>query len=204
MLELLAPGFLYSASKDLWGWVRGRRRRLKPAQIVQLRLKWKVEIEKELFERTAKKLRSDIIIRDMRRIDSYPNIEKMSKGISSWFKVGLIGTYHRGIIVGLRWESIIADQKTGQLMSVDWSAKEKGDHKAILAGYIPFESIETVDWEGDEFYRNAIFYCHFDGPKSQPYEELAYCDEGDINGHKFYTKIAPYTRRRHRKERVQR
>ena len=189
MLELAVPGFAYSAIKDLWAFVRGRRRRLTPAQVIQLRQKWKSEIGGKLYDRKSKKLRSDIIIRDMRRIDNYPNVDEKSRGISAWFKVGLMGTYHRGFIAGLSWESAIIDHKTGREV---WTAKDHGGKNAILAGYIPFESIETIDWDGDEFYGHPIFYCYFEGLKSQPYEEIAYCEEGDLDGQKFYTKIAPY------------
>jgi hypothetical protein len=69
MIEYLAPGFLYSLLKDGYAVVRGRHRRLTPEQVLELRQKWKKEILPILWERTQKKLRLDVIIRDIKRLD---------------------------------------------------------------------------------------------------------------------------------------
>ena len=42
-----------------------------------------------------------MIVRDVDRVDDYPDGDTKGKGISAWFKVELLGTYHRGIEVGL-------------------------------------------------------------------------------------------------------
>jgi len=38
-----------------------------------------------------------LIIRNVKRIDNYPEADDNKKDISSWFKAGLMGTYHKGI-----------------------------------------------------------------------------------------------------------
>jgi hypothetical protein len=42
----------------------------------------------------------------MKRMDSYPQVVE-SKRISPWFRVNLVDTYERGIMVGLQWEELI-------------------------------------------------------------------------------------------------
>jgi hypothetical protein len=147
MIELLAPGFIYSLLKDTWGALRRRRRRLSPAQILSLRQKWKPLFEEEIIKNHTQKLRKDIIIRGVKRLDDYPNVDEKKKGISPWFRVGLMGTYHKGILAGLRWGKLTR-QGEDDWRFTDYKS-EKGDIKVILIGKIAFESIESVDWEGD-------------------------------------------------------
>jgi hypothetical protein len=105
MLEWLAPGFLYTLVKDAWA-LRRRRRKLSPSEVVELRKKWKAEFEPKIWETHKKGLRKDVIIRDMKRIDSYPDLDSEAKGISPWFRMGLFGTYHRGILLSHHWHTL--------------------------------------------------------------------------------------------------
>jgi hypothetical protein len=187
----LAPGFLYSVFKDVVAKVWPKRRKLTPAEIVELRKKWKAEIEPHVVETWQKKLRTDVVIRDMRRIDSYPDaIDK--KGISPWFRVGLVGTYHRGIQVGLRWTDLTKHTDGKNYRRTNYKAGEKGEVKALLIGLIPFENIENIDWDGDEYYGYPHIYCYF-SHRREPYEALGYYAE-IIPSHGFphYTEVATY------------
>ena len=102
MIEWIAPGFIYSILKDIWGALRRRQRRLSPAQILELRQKWKPLFEEEIIKNHTQKLRKDVIIRDVKRLDDYPNVDENKKGISPWFRVGLMGIYHKGILGGVK------------------------------------------------------------------------------------------------------
>lgn len=191
MIEALAPGFLYSVGKDIWARFARSRRKLTPSQIVELRTKWKAEIEPRIVETHRKKFRRDVIIRDMRRIDRYPEIED-KKGISPWFRVGLIGTYHRGIQVGLRWTELKKHADGKSLRQVNYKAGETGDLKAVLIGLIPFENIDNIDWDGDEYYGFPHIYCYFTHGR-EPYERLAYFVEiVPPHGIPHYTEVAAY------------
>jgi hypothetical protein len=106
MIEWFAPGFIYGVLKDAYRGVMGRRRRLTPAEILHLREKWRPQFEKELWTNHREALRRDVIVRDVRRLDSYPNINERGKGISPWFRVGLVGTYHKGALLCLSWGSL--------------------------------------------------------------------------------------------------
>lgn len=191
VLEYLAPGFIYSIMKDCWNYISRRRvARRKPEEVIRIRQRWKSEIEKELSERQQGKRQTDIIIRDMKRIDKYPDISEKEKGISAWFRAGLMGTYHRGILAGLKWEELV---KEGDLWRrINYQKNESGGRTAMLIGRIPYEFIEAIDWDGDEYYGLPIIYCHFDSRSKEPYESLAYCEENHLNGFPFYTEIAPY------------
>jgi hypothetical protein len=100
------PNFVYTLLKDVTSlgiaWLRGRR--LTPAEVIRLRGKWKAEFEEQIYQRRKQKLREDVIIRDIKRMDNYPNVDEKSKGISPWFRAGLLGTYHKGVLIGLRWQ----------------------------------------------------------------------------------------------------
>lgn len=77
MLEFIAPGFLYSVAKDGVGLLarlfRRKGPRLSPTETIAKRQQWKVEVDEKLWERRRKKLGMDIIVRDVQRINEYPD-----------------------------------------------------------------------------------------------------------------------------------
>ena len=192
MLEFFAPGFLYTLIKDGWNIFRGRQRRLSPVEVIAKRQKWKTEIETQLWERRKKGLGMDVIIRDVKRMNEYPDSKETKRGISSWYRCGLMGTYHRGILLGLSWE-MLTDDGDDKWRYTNHKTKEVGDLKVILIGYVPYENIEAANWEGDEYYGKPHIYCHFVGNRQkEPYEKLAFCEQRELNEIPFYTEICPY------------
>src|ERR1700722_11067353 len=192
MIDFLVPGFLYSLAKDIWSNCTSRRRKLSTSEIVELRRKWKAEFEPHIWASHQKQLRNDVIIRDMKRIESNPGIDERAKGISPWFRADLVGTYDRGVLIGLSWEMLTA-YKGGSLRRTDYDAGEKGDINVMLIGSIPFENIENVDWDGDEYYRYPHIYCFFSHRK-QPYQHIGYYTQTMPvgGGLPFYTEVATY------------
>ena len=89
MIDFLAPSVLYSLLKDVIGLVLRKRRRLSPSEVLELRHKWKPLFEAHVWKKHRDKLTSEIIVRDMKRIDNYPDA-KETRGISasSLFPVG--------------------------------------------------------------------------------------------------------------------
>ena len=172
MLEYLSPAFLYNLAKDACRLVSGRGRKLTPEHKIELRQKWKRRFEDEIIKNWREKLRSDVIIRDVRRVDNYPDTDEKSRGISSWFRLGLIDLYHRGIVVAFQWDRLIQSED-GIWREKDYEKDQEDGEKVILAGRIPFENIEAVDWEGDEYYYYPHIYCHFTN-KKEPYESVDY------------------------------
>lgn len=131
--------------------------------------KFRREFEAEIQKRNARKLRRDVIIRHLNRIKEYPNINVKNKGVSSWFRAGLLETYHRGIKVSLGIEELIEEADGYRKFSGD--EKSSDNIKAFLVGKIPYEYIESVNFDGDEFYGFPHIFCHY-ANKGEPYEEL--------------------------------
>lgn len=181
---------VWDVVRGVWNFVRRKKRHLPASKVIELRQKWKIEFEDQLWQRRSQKLTTDAIIRDMRRMDSYPDV-KTKRGISPWFRIGLMGTYHKGILAGLEWWELIKDEKSGAWRRTDYETDERG-LKTILIGYIPYERIEAVDWEGDEFYGLPHIYCYFDDKRKEPYEKLAYCEKREVDNIPRYTEVADY------------
>jgi hypothetical protein len=186
-------GILYNALKDLHGWFRRRFHRLTPEERLARREKWKERFREEIWNREKEELRQDVIIRDVRRLDDYPDGPE-GKGISSWFRVAMVGQYHRGVQLGLSIHSLVFEESEGS----DGAWRLAGAHdtkettNAYLIGYVRYDDIEQVDWYGDEYYNFPHIYCHF-ASRGQPYEKLAFCERKSIHPkHYFFTEIAPY------------
>lgn len=80
MLEMLAPGVIYNAAKDLIKFGLGfRKRQFTPEEKITLRDKWKPVFENWLLDRRKSGYRSDVIIRDVRRFDKYPDFRPRRK-----------------------------------------------------------------------------------------------------------------------------
>lgn len=196
ILESIGLGFVYRFLKDVGSvglrWWKGTP----PTEKIALRQKWKPQFEDHIRDHFSKKLRSDTIIRDVRRVDQYPDIDEKSKGISPWFRVGLVGVYHRGIYVAFQWNRLVEIEE-GKFRVLDILGHDKDDKEAeensikvIQLGSIPFENIEEVDFEGDEYYGYPHIYCHF-SIKGQPYEKIAFYTEGQLfpDSLPFYSEV---------------
>jgi hypothetical protein len=188
----LTLSLLYGIARDAWAFARGRRRILSPSEVIRLRDKWQLIFESKIAERRSKRLRQDVIIRDVKRVDNYPDTAEAEKGISSWFRAGLVGTYHRGIQVGLRYEGLCWDESEKKWRYANYKQSEKSEISAALLGLIRYENIESVNWEGDEYYGFPHIYCHFVEKKRQPYERLAFCEHNESDHMEYFSELADY------------
>ena len=187
MIEYFAPGFIYSLVKDLFGYLR-RKKRFPPELKIERRDKWKTKFEEEIAKNFRDELRTDIIIRDVARYDQYPDAPERKCGISPWFRLALLDTYHDGILVWLRWDMLITTGENS-FRNADWKTEESGGIKVVLAGKIPFYLIESVDFDGDDYYYYPHIFCHFAIGK-MPYESLDYYTEIERRGFPpYYTHV---------------
>lgn len=196
VFELLAPGVIYNALKDGLKYVRGRGGpKFTNAERIALAAKWKPLFRENILDNFSKDLRSDVIIRDVRRVDQYPDAKEQKKGISPWFRLGLMDTYHNGILVGLHWQRLIQiGDGEFRVAKVEESRSEDDNGiKVILAGRIPFHLIESVDWEGDEYYPFPHIYCHF-SIKGQPYEDVEFYEKRSLGERHlpYFAQIGKY------------
>jgi hypothetical protein len=160
-----------------------------PAERVRHHEALRIQFEEHIAEHRARKLRKDVIIRHVNRLDSYPNTEERS-GISPWFKVGLLETYHKGIKVGLGWYGL--KECPDGLRRTDYKSKEESDLTAMLTGDIPYDFIELLNPRGDEYYYLPHIFCHF-ANRGEPYERLYYTQEIDLgNGHSYWKEIVGF------------
>ncbi len=162
--------FLYSLGKDGWNAFRDKKR--SNSKRVEIRQKWKPQFESRIIENHRQRLRRDVYIRDLARLDDYPN-SKVSESISASFRVGLGAATHRGILVWLMIHRL-ANHSDGEHWR--YATPDEPGQNAALIGMIPYESIEEVDWQGDEFASFPHIYCRFDHAH-EPYESLAYFTE---------------------------
>lgn len=186
-------GILYNALKDLLGWFRRRFHKLTPEERLVRRDKWKERFREEIWRTESEELRQDVIIRDVRRLDHYPDGPEQ-KGISSWFRVALMGQYHRGIQLGLSIHSLMFEEAEGPEGA--WRLADNSEHsvatKAYLIGFVRYDNIESVDWHGDEYYNYPHIFCHF-SHRGEPYERLVFCTQGSVlPKHYFYSELASH------------
>lgn len=186
-------GTFYNSIKDLHGWYRRRFHKLTPEERLARRERWKERFREEIWKTEEEELRQDVIVRDVRKMDHYPETIE-HKGISPWFRVALIGQYHRGVELGLSIHSLAFEENEGP--NGAWRLADRDTDSdminAYLVGYVRYDDIEHVDWLGDEYYNYPHIYCHFAHGR-QPYEKLAFCERKSIHPkHHFYTELATY------------
>jgi hypothetical protein len=160
-----------------------------PAERVRHHATLREQFREEIDLCRVKNLRKDAILRHVNRLDDYPN-SKEGRGISPWFKIGLLDTYHMGIVVGLGWHGLI--ETAHGLRLADYKSGESGTVTAMLTGEIPFDFIESMNVRGDEYYHLPHIYCHF-ANRGEPYERLFYTQEFNLGqGGSYWKEIATY------------
>jgi hypothetical protein len=181
-----------SALKDLYRWAVGRSNKLSPEEITRLRQTWQDEIERHMRRVDGRVGDGEAIIRDVKRIHSYPYTGGKRKAISPWFKVDLLGTNDRGLQVGLKLVGLKYEPGEKAWRFCNYSGGESADLNAYLVGLIPFERIVSINWEGDEYDHTPHIYCSFTSKRKAPYEELIICERRHLNQHEYYSEIAKY------------
>lgn len=167
--------------------------RLSPEERLAARDKWRPQFEDYFLETARSNYQGDAIIHDVSRLDEYPNDVKETGGISPWFRVGLMGTSNDGVLLGLRWTHLI--EVDGNLVEAKYD--DDGEKlKVMLLGEVPYESIQSVNFDGDKYYNKPHIFCHFEY-KGEPFRQLFYGEEyrlfDDSPWH--YREIAEYQRR---------
>jgi hypothetical protein len=179
--------FWWETLRGLWRFARRSRRDLSPTKRLELRQKWKQKFEDFFRHSSYEETSTEVIIRNISRIDEYPNNVPPKKGISPWFKVPVVQTYERGFMVCL---------SIGELVSIgenkwrfrDWIKGEDGE-KFWCIGFIRYEDIVDVDWDGDKYYNYPHVFCYFDQKRKQPYERIMLCSEWKFDKISHFTEV---------------
>lgn len=168
---------LYNIIKDVRQAVSKRHDRA-AAEHFEAQKKWRPVVEEIVGNTFKNDLRSDCIIRDVRRRKQYPTTTD-SKGVSAWFRVGLVGTYHAGIEVALSVHSLVREASEDSWRLCGLEERCEGALNAYLIGYIPWENVQHIDPDGDEYYSYPHIFCRFQ-PGGQPYEKLVFCERRQL------------------------
>jgi hypothetical protein len=163
--------FIYRANQSKNEKLRNQRERLESNE------KWRKEFSDYHHRILAKNLDNAIFIRDFGRIEQYPKA-KTDKGISPSFKIWLADTYHNGIMVSFGVMEITYIKAVEDKTNWYYCDSEDPHRKKVhLLGKIPYERIEEVNWQGDEWnnYYPQVF-CRFDSKSKEPYDDLVYCE----------------------------
>ena len=171
MMEIL--NLIFSPLIELVKWVVKKFQKPDPVLVLKRREDFRIEFESKLPRKNQYGVHCDAIVRDIKRMDSYPDIDTTKKEISPWFKVEVKGLYHRGVEVFISMPEYIKRYKGGNWIFTD----HKDTEEKVLAypvGRIPFDLIEYVNWDGDEYYPFPHIYCRFKAFKGQPYESIPF------------------------------
>ena len=170
--------------------IKNKIKPITPEQILEYREKMRKEIERNIEPIDKYKTHGRAIIRDINRMDHYPDIDNNKKGISPWFRLEIKGFYHRGVEFFMRVLSVKYEPnfKAWRIVKDD----EEGREKAFLVCQIPFERIVRINWDGDEYYNEPHFYCNFSNKKKEPYEELLLYKEEGTGEHTYFSAISEY------------
>ncbi len=91
----------------------------------------------------------------------------------------------------LEWVRLTRDEIGGW----HYPAKDQNETiTCILTGYVRYENIQHVNWDGDEIYGFPHIYCHFDEKDKMPYEMLVFCERKVLEpeGFEYYTELDSY------------
>ena len=177
MFELLS--LILSPLLDLCKWAFRKFQKPDPVLVLKRREEFRKEFQKHLLPQDEYGVHCEAIIRDIKRMDSYPDIDRREKGISPWFKVEVKGLYHRGVEVFFGTRRLIKKDMYGEWHFTDYRGQE-----TVLVypvGRIPFDLIEYVNWDGDEYDPSPHIYCRFKAFTGQPYEAIPFFAKKSAN-----------------------
>jgi len=189
MLDSL--GTLYELLKDVLAFILKRLKKPDPVDILEKRKKWRSEFETYFYGKKAGLIYGEAIVRDLSRMDEYPDSVDSKAGLSPWFKVEVKDLYHRGVEVILRIDSLVRVEKPNGWRFGRYD--ESGAINAFLVGKIPFDVIRAVEWKGDNHYRCPHIYCDFNKKHKQPYEDLVYYEAQGGLEHRYFEEIARFS-----------
>lgn len=113
---------------------------------------------------------------------SYPGIDDVEVGPSSWFKTEFFDLYHDGIEFVLQVESIVvADDGRWAIVPFQAETGQLSVIKAFRLGRMPYREIVEIDPSGDLHYSQPHIYCRF-AEKVGPWEAFVFrpADEDEI------------------------
>ena len=182
---------LFSPFISLIKWIRGKIKKPEPLSVLKHREKLKEEFNKNIRKKDQYGTRGNMIIRDIKKMNEYPDFDKKKKGISPYFRVELKDIYHKGIEVFILDPEYIKKNDDGEWKFIEYDSP--GDKiKVWPIPRIPFDYIKSVNWDGDEYHNFPIVFCEFKGVNSSPYEEIPFFSERGSQKNKYFIEIEDF------------
>lgn len=177
---------IYQIGKDVFASIRER---VAPGPILKARLHRKDEVERNIRWIDNSSGYGQAIIRDLRRLDSYPDIDEKARP-HPWYRVQIKGLFaDRFLEVFFGNYGLIFENGTSS-----WRLSKGNETPTIpglLVGRIPLEWIQEINWDGDGFYSFPHFYCTF-RRKWGPYKQAVFYREHEGLERPVYTEIVDY------------
>jgi hypothetical protein len=97
----------------------------------------------------------EVIVRDVGRLDAYPNADDSFRNrVSPWFRAGIVGLYDGGLevagraITGVMAKGVAIPTEDGELL--------------FPGGLVSYDKIVALDWDPDGHYAAPQLYCSFE------------------------------------------
>lgn len=197
-----AIGGLFGLLPRIIDHFRSHRSVASPENILQHRLDMEAKFRREFEANFAEGYAPRVIIRDLNRLDRYPDVTPNRKRISAWARMELKGLYERGIelyyeIVTLKHEPV---DDAWRLADHDEEGVETG---AVLAR-IPYEFIKRLNPDGDCYYSEPHIFCLFNGIGGTAFQELILYRIVTTSGTEIFMPVGTLTEAKRRYDRWKR
>lgn len=185
---------VYSLVRDAVGAIGGwrSRRSLSPESVFEARERWRSKFEDEVH-RGHRHGGRDCYIVNAGRLNEYQTsgvdwLSRLLRRPSAWFRAGFSQAHADSFLCGL---GVAYVKKVGDRWQETLDHEYSDARKLFVIGYIPYEWIMHVDWNGDEYTNKPVIYCRFWGKKGSPFRSVSYCRTGQIDDHpEFYVDVA--------------
>ncbi|HEX04191.1 MAG TPA: hypothetical protein ENH10_03420 [Bacteroidetes bacterium] len=133
----------------------------------------------------------EIVVIDIKRAGQYPNYNIKSIGVSSSLKIGYVGA---GSVNGVELliqhplPFIYDSEKRCYVHKLNDSSTDTSV-TLFPIGTIALESIEHIDWNGDEYEGLPRFFVNYKRFGKGPWSRIEYCESQMSRGRYHYTKV---------------
>lgn len=170
---------------------RKKYKKPEPLHVLKHREKLKEEFNENIRKKDQYGIRGNMIIRDINRMNEYPDFDYKKKRISPYIRVELKDMYHKGIEVFRPDPEYIKKNDEGKWEFTEYDSP--GDKiKVWPIPRIPFDYIEYVNWDGDEYHNFPIVFCKFKGVNGSPYEEIPFFSEHGSEENRYFLEIEDF------------
>jgi hypothetical protein len=168
---------------------RTHRSASEPENVLQHRLEMEAKFKAEFQTNFSDGYAPRVIIRDLQRMDKYPDTTPNRRRISAWARMELKGLYERGIELYYEIVTIKHEEVDGAWRLADHD-EENTETGAVLAR-IPYEFINRLNPNGDCYYPEPHIFCAFKGIGGTAFQELVLYRIVKISGGDVFMPLGP-------------